>query len=215
MAGQGVDDIGQAHADDDAITRLLRDAGRDDARAADTLLAAVYDDLRRLAAARLARERPGQTLDATGLVHEAYLRLVGDGEAEWDNRGHFFASAAEAMRRILVERARRRKRIRHGGRRRRADIDPDDLELEWSSDGRVDILQLDEVLRRMESAGVTGSDVVKLRYFAGLTIEQTAEALDLAPATVKRRWNYARAWLCHELLDAGMEDGAPTRGGRE
>jgi DNA-directed RNA polymerase specialized sigma24 family protein len=190
MAGQGVDDIGQAHADDDAITRLLRDAGRDDARAADTLLAAVYDDLRRLAAARLARERPGQTLDATGLVHEAYLRLV-------------------------VERARRRKRIRHGGRRRRADIDPDDLELEWSSDGRVDILQLDEVLRRMESAGVTGSDVVKLRYFAGLTIEQTAEALDLAPATVKRRWNYARAWLCHELLDAGMEDGAPTRGGRE
>ncbi|MHC5002899.1 MAG: ECF-type sigma factor [Planctomycetota bacterium] len=208
MVDQGVGSSGSERADGDPITRLLQNIGSGDARSTDALLEAVYVDLRRLAAARLARESPGYTLDATGLVHEAYLRLVNDGSMQWDGRGHFFAAAAEAMRRILVERARRRARLKHGGGRRRADLDPDDLAVTWSTEAEVDILRLDAVLRKMDAAGVTGSDVVKLRYFAGMTIEQTADALDMAPATVKRHWNYARAWLCHEIQEE--EDGNPS-----
>jgi RNA polymerase sigma factor (TIGR02999 family) len=118
-------------------------------------------------------------------VHEAYLRIANDAAMQWDGRGHFFAAAAEAMRRILVERARRRARLKHGGGRRQADVDPDDLAVTWSTEAEVDILRLDAVLRKMDAAGVTGSDVVKLRYFAGMTIEQTAEAVNMSPATVK------------------------------
>jgi RNA polymerase sigma factor (TIGR02999 family) len=156
------------------------------------LLPLVYEELRKLAAAKLARENPGQTLQATALVHEAYLRLAGD--QRFDGRGHFFAAAAEAMRRILVDAARRKKAAKHGGDRGREGLDgvaapiPDD-----------ELLAVDEALDRFVVEHPEKAEVVKLRYFVGLTIDQAAEVLGVAPATVKRRWDYAKAWLAKEV----------------
>ena len=150
----------------------------------------MYDELRRLAAAWLAQENPGQTLDATALVHEAYLRLVGD--QVFDGRGHFFAATAETIRRILVEQARRRKAARHGGERRRADLDPDRLAAPAPDD---ELLALHEALFRLAESHLENAELVKLRNFAGLTADQAAAALGLSPSTADRHWAYARAWL--------------------
>jgi RNA polymerase sigma factor (TIGR02999 family) len=154
------------------------------------LLPLVYDELRKLAAAQMAREKPGQTLDATALVHEAYLRLVGD--QHFDNRRHFFAAAAEAMRRILVENARRKKRLKHGGGRQRCELQ-EDHRIELPPDERL--LALDEALNQLAETHLELAELVKLRYFAELTVEQSAELLGLSPRTVKRNWVYASAWL--------------------
>jgi RNA polymerase sigma factor (TIGR02999 family) len=175
------------------VTRILDAAAAGDPKAAAELLPLVYDELRKLAAARLADEKPGQTLQATALVHEAYLRLVGGGQPQdWNGRGHFFAAAAEAMRRILVESARRKGRVRHGGGRRRLDLD----RLSVTDDGQdEDLLALDDALARLEAEEPEAAAVVKLRYFAGLTAEQAAGALNISKRTADRHWAYARAWL--------------------
>ena len=186
------------------VTRLLDAANRGDAQAGSDLLPLVYDELRRLAAARLAREAPGQSLQATSLVHEAYLRLVGNGdEPRWHSRRHFFAAAAEAMRRILIDRARaRRAEKRGGGRARRSldDIDPADPE------APEDLLALDEALGRLAAKDAVKAELVKLRFFAGLTLEQAAAVLDFSPATADRYWAYARVWLLRELT----QDDSPS-----
>src|SRR5262245_19504843 len=179
------------------VTRLLAAAARGDRRAAADLLPAVYDELRKLAAARLAAERPGQPLDATGLVHEAYLRLVGD--QKFDHRGHFFAAAAEAMRRILVEGARRKQAIKRGGAAGRDDLDLDCLAAPDSPD---ELLALDEALEKLAAKDPAKADLVKLRYFAGLTADEAAAALGLSPSTADRHWAYARAWL-RRAMDGG------------
>ena len=179
------------------ITRILSAIEQGDPRAAEQLLPLVYEELRKLAAQRMAQEIPGQTLQATALVHEAYLRLVGDEEIRpWNSRGHFFAAAAEAMRRILVEKARRKQRLRHGGNRHRVDLDNLDLIQEEKTEG---LLALDEALERLASEEATVGEVVKLRYFAGLTIEETAAALGISVRTANRHWAYARAWLYQQL----------------
>jgi RNA polymerase sigma factor (TIGR02999 family) len=178
------------------VTRILSAIEQGDSSAADQLLPLVYAELRQLAALRLAQEKPGQTLQATALVHEAYLRLVGhDAQAEpahWHGRGHFFAAAAEAMRRILVEQARRKARVRHGGDRRR-------VELEDRAAARVPdaetILAVEEAVARLAREDPQSAEVVKLHFFAGLTLEETADALQLSRATVYRHWSYARATL--------------------
>jgi RNA polymerase sigma factor (TIGR02999 family) len=178
------------------VTRILDELKRGDDHAADRLLAAVYDELRRLATQKLSRERPGQTLQATALVHEAYLRLVGDDHGRWQNRAHFFAAAAEAMRRILVEAARRKARLKHGGGRRRCDLDESDyIALPQS----IDLVALDEALERLSEQDATKADLVKLRYFTGLTVEQAGEVLGISRATADRYWAFARAWLYHEI----------------
>jgi RNA polymerase sigma factor (TIGR02999 family) len=174
------------------VTRILSAIDRGDAQAAEQLLPLVYGELRRLAAQRLSREAPGQTLQATALVHEAYLRLVGATDPGWNGRGHFFAAAAEAMRRLLIERARRARSPRRGGDRDRIELDPADLAESVRSD---DLLALDEALDRLTAKDARKAELVKLRYFAGLTMEQAAEALGISPATAHRDWNYARAWL--------------------
>jgi RNA polymerase sigma factor (TIGR02999 family) len=173
---------------------------RPDPHDADELLPLVYDELRKLAAARLAREQPGQTLDATALVHEAYLRIVGAGRVSdgFHNRGHFFAAAAEAMRRILIERARRNSAGKHGGGRRRVPLD--DLPAA-ADDSPADLLALDEALARLAIEDPPAAAVAKLRLFAGLSVEEAAEALGQSRATAYRHWTYARAWLRCELAD--------------
>ncbi len=175
------------------VTKLLARIESGDPTAAEKLLPLVYGGLRRLAAEKLARENPGQTLQATALVHEAYLRLVGSADAQrWDSRRHFFAAAAEAMRRILVERARRKKRQKRGGGRLRIDLE----QLTLSCDGpSEEVLALDEALTELARKDPAKAEVVKLRYFAGLTLEETADALGLSVATINRHWTYARAWL--------------------
>jgi RNA polymerase sigma factor (TIGR02999 family) len=179
------------------ITRLLQAVERGDRQAAGDLLPLVYEELRDLASAKLSKERAGQTLQATALVHEAYLRLIGSQDApKWDSRGHFFAAAALAMRRILVERARHRKRLKHGGGGQRVDLDPD---MVGEKDDRVDLIALDEALDRLEKHDARKAQVVMLRYFTGLSIEETAAAMELSPATVKTEWAFARAWLHREL----------------
>ena len=175
------------------VTRLLDAAASGDRKAAADLLPLVYDELRRLAAARMAAETPGHTLDATALVHEAYLRLVGD--QHFDGRGHFFAAAAEAMRRVLVERARRKKLPKHGGGRRQIELNEAHRVLESSDD----LLLLDEALNRLSTEDVTAVEIVKLRLFVGLSVEEAADALGLARATAYRHWTFARAWLRCEL----------------
>jgi RNA polymerase sigma factor (TIGR02999 family) len=181
------------------VTRILEAVGQGDQNAAAQLLPLVYDELRRLAAQKLAQEKPGQTLQATALVHEAYLRLVGDdAAAHWDNRGHFFAAAAEAMRRILIDQARRKRRVRHGGGRRRLNLDPIDLADEQASN---DLLDLDEALQRLATDEPVIAQVVQLRYFAGLTLEQIGAALGISLRTANRHWAYARAWLYRELSE--------------
>ncbi len=163
------------------------------------LLPLVYDELRRLAAAQLAHEKPGQTLDATALVHEAYLRLVGD--QQFENRRHFFAAAAEAMRRILVENARRKHSLKRGGDRQRVDLDIEQLSM--SSEASRS-LALDEALDRLEARDPPKAQLVKLRYFAGMTIEEAAETLGISVTTANRWWTYARAWL-HEEIRKGSD----------
>jgi RNA polymerase sigma factor (TIGR02999 family) len=179
------------------VTRILSQAEQGDPRAASQLLPLVYDELRKLAAVRLAQERRGQTLQATALVHEAYLRLLGaDANQHWDNRGHFFAAAAEAMRRIMVESARRKQRACHGGGQTRLDLDS---AAEISSEADDHLLALDDALRRLQMDDPDAAEVVKLRYFGGLTIEQAALALDISVRTANRHWAYARAWLYEQL----------------
>jgi RNA polymerase sigma factor (TIGR02999 family) len=169
------------------------------------LLPKVYDELRRLAKARLAREPAGLTLQPTALVHEAYLRLAGSGtDKRWDKRGHFFAAAAIAMRRILVERARHYRRIKHGGEQQRVELDN---EAPGLAPALPDVLAIDQALTRLEQIDPQKARVVLLRYFAGLTIEETADAMDLSPATVKNEWAFARAWL-HDVLGSDQADGA-------
>src|SRR3954452_19323785 len=175
------------------VTRILSDLARGDAHAAGQLLPLVYEELRKLAAARLAAETPGNTLSATALVHEAYLRLVGD--QYFDGRGHFFAAAAEAMRRGLVDSARRKELPKHGGGRRRVDLDQAHRILESSDD----LLLLDDALGRLSAEDETAVEIVKLRLFAGLSVEEAADALGLARATAYRDWTFARAWLRCEL----------------
>jgi RNA polymerase sigma factor (TIGR02999 family) len=176
------------------VTRLLDAAAAGDLQAAAELLPLVYDELRTLAATRLARERPGQTLDATALVHEAYLRLVGGGG--FDGRGHFFAAAAEAMRRILVDQARRKLADRHGGGLARRDVEGVEVAAPLPD---ADVLAVDEALARFEALDPAKAELVKLRYFAGLTVPEAAAALGIAPSTADRHWAYARAWLHAEL----------------
>jgi RNA polymerase sigma factor (TIGR02999 family) len=175
------------------VTQVLDAAARGDPKASAELLPLVYDELRKLAAARMAREKPGQTIQATALVHEAYLRLVGtDGASQWSGRGHFFAAAAEAMRRILVDGARRKKREKHGGERKRVDLQEHDLPAGPPAD---EILALDEALTRLAADDPEAAEVVHLHFFAGLPIEQVAETLGVSRATAYRQWSYARAWL--------------------
>jgi RNA polymerase sigma factor (TIGR02999 family) len=182
------------------VTRLLADLRGGRRAAFDELLPLVYAELKRLARSRLARERPGRTLQATGLVHEAYLRLVGDESMAWENRGHFFATAAEAMRRILIERARRRQSLKRGGGRT---PQPLDEELLAAAPPDEELLALHEALERLEASDAQRGQVVKLRYFAGLSIEETAQALALSPRSVTRLWASARAWLHREIARGG------------
>jgi RNA polymerase sigma factor (TIGR02999 family) len=178
------------------ISKLLQSLDEGDPRAAGELLPLVYDELRQLAAHKLAHEQPGQTLQPTALVHEAYLRIAGGTEQPWQTRGHFFAAAAEAMRRILVESARRKGRIRHGADRQRLDLDENQLADEAPDDR---LLALDEALTRLATEEPQVAAVVKLRYFAGLTIEEAAASLNISVRTANRHWAYAKAWLYQQL----------------
>lgn len=175
------------------VTQILSDMAHGDAHAAGQLLPLVYEELRKLAAGRIAQEAPGNTLNATALVHEAYLRLVGPADAaRWENRGHFFAAAAEAMRRILVDQARRKKTTRHGGGLIRHDLEPD---LASAPQPREDLIALDQALDQLAAEDPVKAELVKLRYFAGLTLAEAAEALGIPERTAGRHWTYARAWL--------------------
>jgi len=180
------------------VTRILNAIERGDAGATDELLPLVYEELRLLAAQKLSHEKPGQTLQATALVHEAYLRLVGNEAQGWDSKGHFFAAAAEAMRRILIERARQRKAQKRGGDQERVDLG--ELILSDEKGGTSDeILALDEALKKLEIKDKLKAELVKLRFYAGLTIEQSAKSLDISVTTAKTHWAYARAWLLREV----------------
>ena len=180
------------------ITVILSAIGQGDPHAAEQLLAIVYDELRRLAAQKLAHEKPGQTLDPTALVHEAYLRLFGNGaQQHWQDRRHFFGSAAEAMRRILIESARRKKRQRHGGDRRQVDLPA--LELADGHEPPEDLLALDEALVKLDLEDREAAHLVKLRFFTGLSIEQAGDILGFSRTTAYEHWNYARAWLRCEI----------------
>jgi RNA polymerase sigma factor (TIGR02999 family) len=178
------------------ITRVLDDIRAGKAGAAAELLPLVYAELRALAATRLAHEQPGHTLEATALVHEAYLRLVGTPEAAFDHRGHFFAAAAEAMRRILVEAARRKRAGKHGGQMQRHDAAELDIAAPQPAE---DLIALDDALDRLAALDPRKAELVTLRYFAGLTIEEAAEAMGISPATAKRSWAYSRAWLYQQM----------------
>jgi RNA polymerase sigma factor (TIGR02999 family) len=187
------------------VTRILSAIEQGDPHAADQLLPLVYDELRRLAARNLAREATGQTLEATALVHEAYLRLVEVEKAQhWNSRGHFFAAAAEAMRRILVEQARRKQRVRHGGGRLRIELNEACSLVPPPSD---DLLALDEALTRLASRDPVRAELVKLRFFAGLTMPEAAKALGISLATAERYWTFARTWLYAELT---ADDPSPS-----
>jgi RNA polymerase sigma factor (TIGR02999 family) len=176
------------------VTRILSAIDAGDPQAASQLLPLVYDELRKLAAAKLAQEKPGQTLDATALVHEAYLRLVGN--QQFANRRHFFAAAAEAMRRILIESARRNGSLKHGGTLRRQDVCDSKLVAPEVSD---DLLALDDALSRLAQADCDAAELVKLRYFAGLTAAQAADAMGISLRSAERMWTYARTWLFRQL----------------
>jgi RNA polymerase sigma factor (TIGR02999 family) len=181
------------------VTRILSAIEQGDPHAAAQLLPLVYDELRRLAAQRLVREKPGQTLQATALVHEAYLRLVGtDAEVHWNSRGHFFAAAAEAMRRILIDLARGKRSQRRGAAQPRCEFRDDDLLDAPVSDA---LLDLDEALAKLAVADPQAAELVKLRLFAGMTVEEIAHVQGISPRTVKRNWAYARAWLGRALAD--------------
>jgi RNA polymerase sigma factor (TIGR02999 family) len=190
------------------VTRILTAIEQGDPHAAEQLLPLVYDALRRLAGEKLAQEKPGQTLQATALVHEAYLRLVDVEKAQhWNSRGHFFAAAAEAMRRILVEQARRKRRQKHGGERGRVDLD-EALLVAGPAD---DLLSLDVALSRLAALDPMAARLVTLRYFTGLTMPEAAGALGISVRSAERNWTYAKTWLHRELADAGAS--SPRRGG--
>lgn len=184
------------------VISVLGDIEQGDPHAAELLLPLVYDELRRLAAAKLAHEKPGLTLQATALVHEAYIRLVDNGRLQhWDDRGHFFAAAAEAMRRILVDRARQRRSLRRGGTAKRRSLESLDAIIPVPDD---ELLAVSEGLDRLQQLDPPKAELVKLRYFAGLTIPEAAQALKISMPTANRYWAYARAWLHQEL--AGNDD---------
>jgi RNA polymerase sigma factor (TIGR02999 family) len=187
------------------VTRILSAMEQGDPRAAEQLLPLVYDELRQLAAQRLAQEKPGQTLEATALVHEAYLRLVDVDEApQWNGRGHFFAAAAEAMRRILIDQARRKGGQRRGGTRRRRELlDGHMIQAPFNEE----LLDLDAALDRLAAADRAAAELVKLRVFAGLSVEEIAEVQGTSPRTVKRHWAYARAWLGRQLASDDRRNG--------
>lgn len=178
------------------VTRILDRAQQGDPQAAEELLPLVYEELRKLAAHRMANEAPGQTLQPTALVHEAWLKLVGPGLQAWNSRGHFFGAAAEAMRRILIDRARKRNRGRHGHGLQRIDLDQVDVAATADDDT---LLRVSEALDKLAGEAPEKAELVKLRYFAGLSIPDAAEALGISPATAKRHWAFARAWLFAEL----------------
>jgi len=180
------------------VTRILNAIEEGDAQAADKLLPLVYEELRLLAAQKLSQEKPGQTLQATSLVHEAYIRLVEAKDQHWHSKGHFFKAAAEAMRRILVENARRKDRIKHGGGFQRIELN-ESASIESEEHVAHELIALDEALDRFAQKDKLKADLVKLRYFAGLTIPQAAQILDISHATAERHWIYARCWLRTEI----------------
>jgi RNA polymerase sigma factor (TIGR02999 family) len=181
----------------DDVTHILSAIEEGDQQAAEKLLPLIYGELRRLASQRLAREDPGQSLQSSDLVHEAYLRLVGEGDQkQWDSRAHFFSAAAEAMRRILVEAARRKKRLKHGGGRLRVDFDAAGFLMKEPSE---DLEALDEALNKLADSEPAKAELVKLRFFVGLTMHEIAEVLNISLATAERHWTYARTWLYAEL----------------
>jgi RNA polymerase sigma factor (TIGR02999 family) len=180
------------------VTRILNQIDSGDPRAAERLLPLVYDELRKLAAAKLAQEKPGQTLQATALVHEAYMRIAGNGQGDsgWNSKGHFFAAAAEAMRRILVERARQKRSLKHGGHRDRVEMN---INLAVELPASCDLIGLDEVLEQLEVVDPKAAELVKLRFFAGLTGDQAAGVLGMSSRSADMLWAYARAWLYEKL----------------
>ena len=179
------------------VTRILSEIESGDPHAAEQLLPLVYDELRKLAAAKLANEIPGQTLQATALVHEAYLRIVGDGATHsWDSRGHFFAAAAISMRRLLVEQARRKQRLKHGGDHQRVPFDNVDWALAVPT---KELLDLDDALAKLELEACDKAKVVQLRFFVGMNHEEVGEAMGISAVTARRHWRYARAWLRREM----------------
>ncbi len=190
--------MAQAHPHN--VTQLLSAASAGDARAADQLLPLLYQELRRLAEARIAQTPPGNTLQATALVHEAYLRLVGSGDPGWKGRNHFFGAAAQAMRDVLVEQARRKGSLKRGGDRRRLHEDPDHFNIAAPAD---DVLAVHEALQRLEQQDVRCAEIVALRYFAGLTESEVSKVLCVSERTVRRDWRYARSWLQRELEQHG------------
>jgi RNA polymerase sigma factor (TIGR02999 family) len=179
------------------VTRILSAREPGDSSAPEEVLPLVYEELRRLAAQKLAQEKPGQTLQPTALVHEAYLRLVGGGEQRWDSRGHFLAAAAEAMHRILVEHARKKRAVKRGGGRKKLDLDAVDLVTQAAPD---ELLALHDALTKLDRADPAAARLVELRYFAGLSVAEAGKALGISTATAYRHWKYARAWLYSELL---------------
>ncbi len=179
------------------VTRILSQIESGDPSASEQLMPLVYDELRKLAAAKLAQEKPGHTLQATALVHDAYIRLVDVDKAQhWNSRGHFFSAAAEAMRRILVENARRRLRVRHGGDMTRVDLDESELVAALPPD---ELLELNDAIENLAEHDRPAADLVKLKYFAGLSVEQAADVLGLSRANAYRHWTYAKAWLLSQI----------------
>ncbi|HAV62764.1 MAG TPA: RNA polymerase subunit sigma [Verrucomicrobiales bacterium] len=192
-------------------TRLLEAIEAGEPGAAERLLPLVYEELRKLAASRMAREAAGHTLQPTALVHEAWLRLVGDGSARFQNRSHFFGAAAEAMRRILIDRARQKRALRHGGGQQRLDIQEVDLAAPGPDD---QLLQVNEALEQLAAERPLEAQIVKLRYFVGMTNEEAAHALNLSPRTAKYYWTHARAWLYHAITSTNANPGtAPKSSG--
>ena len=183
------------------VTQILNAIEQGDSRAAEELLPLIYEELRILAAQKMAQERPGQTLQATALVHEAYIRLVGEEAQNWKNSGHFFTAAAEAMRRILIDNARRKRSSKHGGRRERIGLEEGILEYDGGPSVE-DLIALDEALTKLTQNDSMKAQVAKLRFFAGMSVEQTAEILGISQTTAKRYWAYARAWLLREIGQA-------------
>lgn len=183
------------------ITRILDRAEEGDPKAAEELLPLVYDELRRVAAQKMAAETPGQTLQPTALVHEAWLRLVGSQDQQWRGRGHFFGAAAEAMRRILIDKARQKNRVRHGKGMTRIDLERVDVAIEADDDT---LLSVNEALSRLAAEEPLKAELVKLRYFVGLSIPEAGRALGLSESTAKRYWTFARAWLYEELKGQGQ-----------
>ena len=179
------------------VTIILNALEQGDSKAVDKLLPAVYKELRQLAAQKLSRERPGQTFQATALVHEAYLRLVGPQDQCFNNKAHFFAAAAESMRRILIENARRKMSVKHGGARQRVNLDK--AEIAFDADKPDNLIALDEALTKLATEDPVKAELVKLRFFAGLTIDQAAQIVGVSRATAIRHWSFARTWLLHEI----------------